>query len=402
VELTEGRKAGVMSSDSEREKHVEGPGGPGVTRRKLLANAAAVGAGLAVGGTGSAAARSVRRLGPTTKGKGSVVVYDGGGAWGDAERRAYREPFQRETGIKVIPNPGPANPNQILAGIKAGVPGYDVIHISGCDLSDWLRRGNLLVPLDFRYMDPKDRANMAPVPANKYAVPDLYYSIVIAWDTTKISGRTPKGWRDFWDTTAFPGPRAAQPGDFGASSGIWEAALLADGVPPSKLYPLNFTRALASLDKIKGSIVKYVQSGAEPVQLLQSHEVVLTMAGNARITDARARGIKAAFTWNQGLLLYDLWAVPRGAKNVDNAMRFIAFASRPKPQANFAKFIPYSPANQRAFAHLTRKQASLLPTYPAWRKRQVLQNCDFWSRKLASGQTQSEHAINLWTKWIAG
>ncbi|ODV43375.1 hypothetical protein AWV79_17990 [Cupriavidus sp. UYMMa02A] len=41
-----------------------------------------------------------------------------------------------------------------------------------------------------------------------------------------------------------------------------EFALLADGVPKDKLYPIDVQRALKSLDRIKKNVVKWWDTGA--------------------------------------------------------------------------------------------------------------------------------------------
>jgi putative spermidine/putrescine transport system substrate-binding protein len=58
------------------------------------------------------------------KGNGEVIVYDGGGSWGEAKKRAYFEPFEKETGIKVIPRP--RGDTEMRAGVLAGAPRYDL------------------------------------------------------------------------------------------------------------------------------------------------------------------------------------------------------------------------------------------------------------------------------------
>ena len=52
---------------------------------------------------------------------------------------------------------------------------------------------------------------------------------------------------DYWDAKKFPGPR----GMYNAPTYILEFALIADGVPKDKLYPLDVPRAFKSLDRIK-------------------------------------------------------------------------------------------------------------------------------------------------------
>ena len=66
---------------------------------------------------------------------------------------------------------------------------------------------------------------------------------------------------------------------FGTSAGGFpemEFALMAAGVPPDKVYPIDIDKALASYDKIKKDVVKWWDTGAVPIQLLTDREVAMT------------------------------------------------------------------------------------------------------------------------------
>ena len=52
-------------------------------------------------------------------------------------------------------------------------------------------------------------------------------------------------------------------------------ALLADGVPADKLYPIDMDRAFHKLDEIKPHITVWWTTGAQPAQLLLDKEVVM-------------------------------------------------------------------------------------------------------------------------------
>ena len=77
----------------------------------------------------------------------------------------------------------------------------------------------------------------------------------------------------------FPGKRAIYKW---VSVGAPEIALLADGVAPEKLYPLDLDRVFAKLDTIKKEIVWW-GSGAQSQQLLASGETPIGMFWNGRI-----------------------------------------------------------------------------------------------------------------------
>lgn len=366
-----------------------------LNRRRFLSTGATAG--------GLIAARSLfpsPAIAQTLTGTGSVVVYDGGGAWGDAKRIAYFEPFEKETGIKVIQQPG-GTVGALRASIMAGAPMYDVADIGGSSIQALSDEG-MLVPIDYSWFDAADKDAFNPVPAGQFGVPALFYSLIIGYDADRFSAAAPNNWADIWDTKAFGGGRALATGAWGPDGGTFEAALLADGVAPDKLYPIDWDRAFKSLDRLRGDIVKFWESGAEAVQLIADKQISAGSAWNGRISGAQEQGLKIGASWDQGILQWDAWAVPKGATNPENAMKFIAFASRADTQAVFAENILYGPTNARAFDKLSPERAMLLPTNAAQLAKQVVQDYAFWNASDTGQEANYKRAVVEWEKWLAG
>jgi putative spermidine/putrescine transport system substrate-binding protein len=137
----------------------------------------------------------------------------------------------------------------------------------------------------------------------------LVWAQVMAYRTDAFRGAVPVGWADFWDTKKFPGDRAM----VGTGNGGWpelEFALMAAGVPPDKVYPIDIDKAFGSYEKIKKDVIKWWDTGALPIQLLTDREVVMTSVWNGRMAALQASGVPAAISWSQGMLKRDCWAVP--------------------------------------------------------------------------------------------
>ncbi len=361
-----------------------------LSRRQVLAGAAAAGAASLI--RPAFAQTSLR-------GSGTVVIYDGGGSMGHAQLKAYSEPFEAETGIRVIHQPA-VNAGVQRAAILAGAPKYDVAVISGGSLAAF-EKDNLLQPIDYGYWSAQDRAGFDIVPATRFYVPAMLYSLIIGYDGARYAGRAPAGWADLWNVKDFPGRRTLAAGTNAADGGTYEIALLADGVPADKLYPLDWDRALRSLDRLRADVVKWWTTGAESVQLQVDKQASIGSAWNGRIDSANEQGAKIAKAWNQGLLQWAAWAIPKGAANVDNAQKYIAYISRAQPQARFSDLITYGPTNSGAFAHISAERTALLPTAPAFRDKQIVQNYEFWNQVDASGDTGLRRAIVEWERWVA-
>lgn len=333
-------------------------------------------------------------------GTGEVIVYDGGGSWGEAKKKAYFDPFEEETGIKVIAQPRADN-GTTRASVIAGAPRYDIAILSGGTTPTFADEG-LLLPIDYAWFEDADRSNFDPVPLGEYNVPHIIYSLLVAYDGAMFGNKGPTSWADVWDTAKFAGKRSLPTGTWGSDGATYESALMADGVDPKNLYPLDWDRAFKSLDRIKPEIVKWWQSGAEGPQLIVDKIISAGSAWNGRISAANADGAQIGFTWNQGVLQYDNWVVLKGAKNVENAMKFAAFASRAENQAEFVKHILYAPPNARAYDSIDPDLAKNLPTVPEARGQQFVQDYEFWNAKDASGTPNNKVAVTQWERWIAG
>jgi len=220
----------------------------------------------------------------------------------------------------------------------------------------------------------------------------LVWAQVMAYRTDAFKGAVPKGWADFWDIAKFPGDRAM----FGTSGGGWpemEFALMAAGVPPDKLYPLDIDRALASYDKIKKSVVKWWDAGAVPIQLLTDREVAMTTVWNGRMAALQAAGVPAAISWPQGLLKRDAWGVPKGAKNKENAMKFAAYSTMAIPQARVSLGIPYGSINSKSNEYIPPERLAILPSAPDIKKQLVSYNYDWWI-------DNRDTVITRFNKWL--
>ncbi len=313
-----------------------------------------------------------------------VVICSFGGSFQDAQRKAFFEPFERETGIHVREESYSGEYAKLKAMVDSGHVQWDVVDVEHAVL---LRSAasNLFERLDDLNLPRKD---ILPSALHPFGVGANYYSTVVAFPES--GAPAPKGWADFWDTRAFPGPRSLRRGP----RGNLEIALLADGVALDKLYPLDVDRAFRKLDKIKGAVNTWWTTGQQPVQLLLSKDVVMASAWNGRIWAARQEKPKLGLTWDGGLLELEWWVIPRGAPHREAARRFIEFTTRPDRQRQLAELFNVGPTNQRAFDNMPAELAAALPTSPQNRARQTELNATWWS-------DQEEGLSRRWDAWIS-
>jgi putative spermidine/putrescine transport system substrate-binding protein len=330
--------------------------------------------------------------------RGQVVISTYGGSFVAAQRRAYFEPFERETGIHVVVTGEPE-----IAKVKAMVENknteWDAAEFTMAGMFV-MQQQNLLAPIDYSGFSKAELATMIPEVVTKYGIGTLVFGDVIAYNTKAYSAATaPKTWAEFWDTSRFPGKRSILAMDYDPAP--LEVALLADGVSPKNLYPLDVDRAFKSLERIRPQILKWGGTGGvDAISLLATGEVSLSMASTGNVNNMIAQGGPVGDIINQGLLYTDVWVIPRGAKNYQNALRFLQFASAARNQAVMAAIYPNGPANRGAYRYLTPEIAAKLPTSPQNLPKMILVNAKWWSETDASGKTNAQRVADVWHQWI--
>src|SRR5215208_2142656 len=209
---------------------------PSLSRRRLIQTFAALGttAAAAPGLLRSAAAQSR-----------TLYVNTWGGSWTAAEEAAFFKPFTEATGIRVQ-TVAPVSYAKLKAQVQSGRYEWDVTAISQ---SDWLRaeREGLVEPIDWTVVQ-KDNLFPDAVFANGISYCALGTNLCYRKD--KFPNGGPQSWADFWDVKKFSGTRSL----YNNAPRSLAFALLADGVPPDKLYPMDIDRAFKKLDQIKPHI----------------------------------------------------------------------------------------------------------------------------------------------------
>jgi putative spermidine/putrescine transport system substrate-binding protein len=263
-----------------------------------------------------------------------------GGAYQGAQRKAWLEPYTALTGVQFQEDEASSNAT-IKTQVEAGQVTWDVVDVG----NDFGLEANaaLLEELDYSLI-PEAEVNKDLGPS-KWRVPDITYGVVLAYNTEKTGGKVPAGWADYFDTTKFPGKRGVW--DY-SEGGIFEIALLADGVKPADLYPLDLDRATKKLDTIKDDLVLW-KTGAESQELIGSGEVAMTLIWNGRGWSAKNTDKKPVeMQWNQQIVTADYLVVPKGTPNKDAAMKFIAYTICADNNAKPSQYIPYGPTNINA------------------------------------------------------
>lgn len=314
-----------------------------IDRRQLLAAMVALGFAPAMAGEALAAGKE-------------IVVANWGGDAGKAIGSAFIEPFAKANSLTPVNDGSGTAEGKIKAMVDSKNVIWDVMD-TGVGTILALGKNNYLEKIDYGIVD---KSKVLDGFAYDYGVANYMFSYVLAYDKTKFGGKEPKNWADFWNLKDFPGKRALRKD----IQGLLEIALMADGVPMDKIYPIDEKRAFAKLKEIKKDCV-FWSFGAQSQQLLREGEATMGSIWSTRsyalYNDTQGR---CKWTWNQGILCPGVWAIPRGNPNGSNASKFIRFAQEPAGQIELFKAINGGPANPEAAALVPKDLAWLNPSQP--------------------------------------
>ncbi|SPF06426.1 ABC transporter substrate-binding protein [Streptomyces sp. MA5143a] len=364
---------------------------PMIGRRALLRGAGGLAALAALPSLSACGTGTSRVSSGSGKGGGkTVVVRDSGGSYGAALQKAIYTPFTQETGIQVkVLNLDDA---PLLAQIKQGRPQCDLINNSMMSHLKYLGQ-NALEMLDHDRIKSVKSAKIPEAQVTDHAIGSSFYGQCIAYRTDAFGGRKPESWADFFDTKSFKGGRAmcSPDGDLPEL----EFALLADGVPMDKLYPLDVDRAFKVLTRLRGDIKKFWDSGPLPGVLLSRQEVTMSTVWDGRIADLEKQGVPVTRQLNGMRRQFQGYAIAKGAANVDNAYKLMDFSLRAESQANLAKAFPSNPSSPLAYAKLTEKERNALAGAPKYYDKGFDTDVDWWLK--------NESAVTKrWLEWARG
>lgn len=308
----------------------------------------------------------------------TVTIASWGGSYQEAQSKALFEPAEANTGVTVKEETygGMAD---VRLQVSSGQVTFDIV-VSGSGSAARAGVEGLLEPLDYNVIDV---STFYPGLYDDYCVGGDVFSVVAAWNTNTYGEDGPQNWADFFDTEKFPGTRAYR----GTVAGALEPALMADGVAPEDVYSVldseeGIERAINKIRELKPNIAVFWTSGAQHAQLMKDGEVDMTTGWNGRFDNAKKDGGKVSYTFNQGLLDYDCFAIPKGAPNKDTAMEFLAEISKAEYQDDLPTYITYGPTNKAAYdtGVITPEVAAGLPSSPENSAKQLPISLEWYAK----------------------
>lgn len=331
-----------------------------------------------------------------------LTVVSWGGAYSKSQVEAYQKPWMAKTGKTIISEDYNGGLAEVKAQVEAGNVTWDIVDV---ELSDAVRGCDegLFEEIDASLLPPGADGTPAEEDfiegsINDCAVANIVWSTIFAYDKSVLA-EGPSSLADFFDLEKFPGKRGIRK----SPKANLEMALIADGVPHDQVYDVLSTsegvdQAFAMLDSIKSDVVWW-EAGAQPPQLLADGEVTMTTAYNGRIFNAAiGEGQDFEIVWDGQILDFDLWAIPKGAPNKENALEFLVFSTETEQLAKQASWISYGPARRSSgplvglYNDGKTEMAPHMPTAEANMGTALVNNYEFW----ADNQDELDERFSAW------
>ncbi|MBB6673337.1 ABC transporter substrate-binding protein [Cohnella nanjingensis] len=292
-------------------------------------------------------------------GANTLTVYN----WGDYIDPALISAFEKETGIKVIYQTFDSN-EAMMTKIAQGGTTFDVSIPSEYAISK-MKADGLLLPLDhaklpnLKSIDPR-YLNLDFDPGNAYSIPYFWGTVGIIYNPELVGDLKFDSWDDLWDPS------------------LRNNILLVDsareviGMGLNSLgYSLNdrdedhLQEALRKLKTLTPNVKALV--GDEIKMLLANEEAAVGLVWSGDASEIMDENDKLDYVIPKegSNLWFDNMVIPKTARNIEGAHRFINFMLDPKHAAQNAEYVGYATPNAEAIKYLPEEIASDERFYPA-------------------------------------
>lgn len=285
--------------------------------------------------------------------------------------------FEKETGIKVRYDN--YDNNEILhAKLVAGKTGYDIV-VPGAHFAKTQIEGGLLQPLDrskltnWGNLDKGVLEQLAKVdPGNKYLVDWMWGYVTVGINVPKVKaalGDMPmpdNAWDLLFDVKYVSKLKSCGVSVLDSASEVVPAALHYAGKNPFSKEAADYEAAAKVLKDIRPYVTRFSSSGYIEEMAAGSTCLVMGFSGDINIAKDRAAAaktkkpvgpIEALVPKTGATLFFDSMAIPKDAKNVENAHLFINYILRPEVHASLTNKVFYANPNAASLKFVKKEVA---------------------------------------------
>jgi putrescine transport system substrate-binding protein len=286
-----------------------------------------------------------------------VNVYN----WSDYVAPDVLKEFTRDTGIEVTYDTFDSN-DTLETRLLAGKSGYDVVVPTANFMQQQIKAGvfqkldkSKLPNLEHAWPEITKRLEVYD-PGNQYGVNYMWGTVGIGYNVKKAQQVLgPDAKLDSWDVVFKPENlatfKACGVHMLDSADDILPAALKYLGLDPNSSKPEDLEKAAALVTKVRSNVRKFHSS--EYLNALASGEICLVVGFSGDIKQAQNRAAEAKRGVEVGYsipkegaqLWFDNLAIPRDARNVEEAHAFINYMMKPEVAVKNSNLIRYANGN---------------------------------------------------------
>lgn len=282
--------------------------------------------------------------------------------WGDYIDPDVNKEFEEETGIKVIYSEFATN-EEMYQRLEPGNVSYDVAVPSDYMIEKMLNN-DMLEKIDTsqlaNYSKIDDRFKDLPYdPTNEYSLPYMWGTVGIVYNTTMVDEEV-DSWDILWDPK-YAGKIFMYDSE---REGIM-AALKKLGYSMNTRDPKELEEAKQELIKQAPLVLSYVGDEGKGKMVSGEAALMISWAGDAMVMIEENPDLAFALPKEGTNFFVDGIVIPKGAKNIENAYKYIDFLCRPDIAARNAEYIGYSTPLSEARALLPEEIRDSEVAYPS-------------------------------------
>lgn len=319
--------------------------------------------------------------------------------WGEYIDDSVIEEFMEETGIHVTYDMFETN-EEMYPIIEAGAVNYDVVCPSDYMIQK-MAENNLLAELNFDNIPNLANIDSQYIessrsfdPENKYSVPYTWGTVGILYNTKLVEEKglpVPTKWSDLWNP--------AYKGEILMQDSVRDAFMVS---LKSLGYSMN-TDNMGELQEAKSRLIEqkplvqaYVIDQVRDKMIGGEAAVGVIYSGEMLYIQEEVANQDLDYTLEYVLpeegtnLWIDSWVIPAGAKNKENAEKWINFLCRPDIAKKNFEYITYATPNKAAMELLDEETRNNKAVFP---DAEQLKNCEVF--KYLGDETDTVYN-NLW------
>lgn len=294
-------------------------------------------------GAAETAAEGLAPSGETEKDSGVVYVYN----WGEYMDPEVPKDFEKETGIKVVYDEFETN-EIMYPKVAAGAASYDLICPSDYMIAKMIDN-DLLQPINFDHIPNAKNIDETYMkqsegfdPGNKYSIPYCWGTVGILYNKTMVDDPV-RSWKILWDDK--------YKDSILMQDSVRDAFMVAEKILG---YDINTTdedevkEAADLLIKQKPLVQAYVIDQVRDKMIGGEAALGVIYSGEAIFTKRENPDLEYVIPEEGTNVWIDSWVIPKDAKNVGNAEKFLDYLCRGDVAEKNFEYITYSTPNKAA------------------------------------------------------